>query len=164
MMRFAIAPLTSTEASEILTWTYPEPYSFYNAGVEEGPEGMEEMLDGSHVGVHDDSGALIGFFAFGHGAQVPGGHLVGAYRDDLLDVGLGLRPDMTGKGVGASFMEAGLGYAAAAYRPRGFRLSVATFNQRAITVYERVGFVRGATFISVTPNGDAEFLLMTRVG
>lgn len=48
---------------------------------------------------------LVGFFSFGAEAQVPGGDYDNA---KALDIGLGMRPDLTGKSLGLGFVEAGL--------------------------------------------------------
>jgi hypothetical protein len=47
-----------------------------------------------------------------------------------VDVGLGLRPDLTGRALGLGFMLAGLEFARRRFAPDGFRLSVAAFNER----------------------------------
>jgi ribosomal-protein-alanine N-acetyltransferase len=57
-----------------------------------------------------------------------------------MGLGLGLHPEWTGQGFGKSFLEAGLEYARRRFAPMQFTLSVASFNRRAITVYERAGF------------------------
>jgi ribosomal protein S18 acetylase RimI-like enzyme len=43
-----------------------------------------------------------------------------------------------------------------------FRLTVATFNRRAVHLYEKLGFEPVRTFISEGRAGRVEFLLMTR--
>jgi ribosomal-protein-alanine N-acetyltransferase len=48
------------------------------------------------------------------------------------------------------------------FRPRTFGLKVAAFNQRAIRVYERVGFTPVREFVQQTNGGDWAFLEMTR--
>ncbi len=102
-----------------------------------------ELLDrrSPYYAAVDPHGELVGFFCFKRTAQVPAGFLAGAYDDPTaLDVGLGLRPDLTGRGLGLDFVEAGLSLAREVFNPPSFRLSVvATFNQRAIAVYERTG-------------------------
>ena len=85
------------------------------------------------------------------------------YADDgSLDIGLGLRPDLTGKGLGLEFLLAGLEFGRRRFAPAGFRLAVATFNGRAIQVYERAGFRPTTVFTHHTNGGDHPFLLMTR--
>jgi RimJ/RimL family protein N-acetyltransferase len=108
--------------------------------------------------VTDPDGVLVGYFCFGVDATVPAGRRLNLYAEDALDVGLGMRPDLTGRGLGLDFVRAGLDFARKVYAPAAFRLTVATFNQRAISVYERAGFKPARTF------GDrgAEWLLMRR--
>jgi len=65
-------------------------------------------------------------------------------RGDDVEIGVGLRPDLTGRGLGLPFVRAGLELARRRCHPQTFSLYVATFNRRAITVYERAGFIPGA--------------------
>jgi [ribosomal protein S18]-alanine N-acetyltransferase len=73
-----------------------------------------------------------------------------------------MHPDWTGRGLGQSFLEAGLEYAHGRYAPEEFRLSVATFNRRAITVYEGAGFVRRRAYMHWTLGREWEFIEMRR--
>src|SRR5204863_514838 len=61
-------------------------------------------------------------------------------KGDVLDYGLGLRPDLTGRGLGLDFFRAGLEFGRERFRPALVRLHVAAFNERAVKVYERAGF------------------------
>src|SRR5216117_707294 len=54
--------------------------------------------------------------------------------------GLGLRPDLTGRGLGERMVQAQLEYAREHWSPQTFRLFVAAFNERAISLYGRLGF------------------------
>jgi [ribosomal protein S18]-alanine N-acetyltransferase len=56
-----------------------------------------------------------------------------------LDYGLGLRPDLTGQGLGLEFFRAGVAFARERYQPQRVYLHVAEFNERARRVYERAG-------------------------
>jgi RimJ/RimL family protein N-acetyltransferase len=162
-MLYRFAALTERDARAIIGWRYDEPYSFYNIDPVVLDITVREMLDGSHRAVVDEKGVLVGFFVVGPMAQVPGGHEQGVYTgDNTLDIGLGLRPDLTDLGLGLSFVQACLDFALQEFKPATFRLVVATFNRRAIRVYERAGFRRVTTFTSKTSKGDTEFLLMTR--
>jgi ribosomal-protein-alanine N-acetyltransferase len=57
-------------------------------------------------------------------------------------IGFGLKPELTGRGLGTGFVSACIEYAMKRHNYRGeyVRLGVPAFNERAITVYERVGF------------------------
>lgn len=113
--------------------------------------------------VYDDDGELAGYFCFGEDARVPAGRQLGVYeREQALDVGLGMRPDLAGRGLGLEFVLAGLRFARESYSPPAFRLTVAASNRRAVRVYERVGFETVESFGARTPEGGREWLLMRR--
>lgn len=147
-----IAPMTQAEAEAIAEWRYESPYDFYDATADE--RDLAELLDPSLRGHHyfsarDTKRELIGFFKFGR-------------EGNVVDVGLGLRPDLTGRALWQSFVEAGLAFARERFAPRGFKLSVAEFNERALKVYERAGFVRTRTFVHETNGGLFHFVEMER--
>ncbi|KEK25195.1 GNAT family N-acetyltransferase [Bacillus gaemokensis] len=150
-----IHKLTETEAKEINTWKYEEPYSLYSFSGSE--ETIEELLDGTYYGCCNVHGELIGYFCFGRNAQVPGGRNAKVYiGEDTVDIGLGMKPELTGKGMGSSFLKAGMDVAKEKFQPQKIRLSVASFNTRAITLYEQLGFIAETTF----DNRGREFILM----
>jgi ribosomal-protein-alanine N-acetyltransferase len=158
--RYAFVPMNDEHAREISHWSYEPPYDFYS--LTSDPDDLSELLDpekrqGYYSALRD--GELIGFLCFGQEARVPGGNYTDA---GILDVGLGLRPDLTGKRLGLGFVLAGLAFAQEKFAPVGFRLSVATFNERAIKVYERAGFEPVETFMQRTNGGEHPFLLMAR--
>ncbi|MEZ4863911.1 MAG: GNAT family protein [Caldilineaceae bacterium] len=98
---------------------------------------------------------LIAFRCFGKDAQVPGGD----YRAAALDMGGGLRSDLTGKGLGASIMEAAFECARHNFAPKAFRTTVAAFNKRALRVFEKIGYHPVQTFHS-THSGQTFIILM----
>ena len=158
---YVFTPMNDEEARAVVSWRYEAPYDFYDMATD--PQGLEELLGPperreGYYAVHSD-GELVGFFCFGPGGQLPSFD----YADDgSLDVGLGLRPELTGKGLGLEFLLAGLEFGRRHFAPAGFRLAVATFNERAIQVYERAGFRRVTVFTHHTGEGKQSFLLMTR--
>ena len=151
MIDLSIAPMSQRDAVAISEWHYDPPYSFYDSNADSDDEALlldAERRKGRYFSAFDD-GALVGFFEF----QVKGGDVV---------VGLGLRPDLTGRGRGLEFTEAGLAFARERFGPGQFRLSVASFNTRAIKVYERAGFTTTRAFDHETNGGVYPFLEMTR--
>ena len=159
-MRFNLHPITESDAREISGWHYDEPYSIYDADPAAIPTLLDERF--AYHSVRDEDGELAGYFCFGIDAQIPEGRRLGLYDGDALDVGLGMRPDLTGKGIGPEFVQAGLGFARDRYKPAAFRLTVATFNERAIRVYQKVGFESMTTFGGSLATGGREWLLMLR--
>ena len=150
---FRFRPLTQADAEAIAGWHYPEPYSFYDWIADQ--DDLEELLDpamrgDAYAAVEDPSGELIGFFSFK------------PKEPDTTEVGLGLRPDHTGRGLGLAFVEAGLDHARSQLDPQEFSLAVAAFNRRAIAVYERVGFSEVRRYLHRTNGRDWEFVEMHR--
>jgi ribosomal-protein-alanine N-acetyltransferase len=148
-----IAPMSQQEAEEIAEWRYDPPYDFYDADADQ--RDLAELLDPAvrgdrYFSARDASGELIGYFGLG-------------FDDGVAGIGVGLRPDLTGRGLGLAFLEQGLAFASERYSPERFRLSVAAFNKRAITVYERAGFVRTRTYDHETNSGVFRFVEMERL-
>lgn len=63
-------------------------------------------------------------------------------EDAEMWIGFGLRPDLTGRGLGTGFATACVEFAHRRHDYTGdyVRLAVAPFNKRAISVYKRAGF------------------------
>lgn len=151
-MKFEFKPMDENCAHIIAGWHYEGIYTFYD--MEQDVEDLEELLDprswvDHYYAVTDKRGDLVGFFCFER-------------EREAVDIGLGLRPDLVGRGWGQAFLEAGLEFAREKYRPTTFTLSVATFNQRAINVYRKVGFADLEIFMNETNGGQYEFLRMTK--
>ena len=150
---FHFTQLRQEDAEAIAAWRYPEPYTFYNWT--EDPGDLRELLDPllrgeAYWAVADHAGELVGHFSF-------------KPKDEgTVEIGLGLRPDLTGRGLGGSFLAAGLEFARTCFAPERFVLSVATFNKRAIKVYERAGFASVRVYTHSTNGGEWEFVEMAR--
>ena len=160
-MELTVQKMSRRDAENIALWVYEPPYDIYNMSGSQ--EIINELLDGSSISMLDGADALIGFFCFGTSARIPAGLQSGAYqRRDAMDVGLGLRPDLCSRGHGLSFLELGLRYAAEQFHTDIFRLTVASFNQRAIRVYEQAGFQVIHTFSRDAGGRETEFIVMLR--
>jgi RimJ/RimL family protein N-acetyltransferase len=122
-----------TYGDEVATWHYEPPWDFYDLASD--PEDAAAMRDPArgdhHRAVLGEDGRLEAFWYFDrHG--------------DVVEVGIVLRPDLTGRGLGESFLGAQLEYASGLWQPATFRLFVAAWNERAIRLYARLGFVEVA--------------------
>jgi [ribosomal protein S18]-alanine N-acetyltransferase len=136
----SIRPLAAADAESIAAWRYPPPYDVYDDG--DGGEGdvQEGELTGKYA--FSEDGVLVGFCSFGSDGRVPGG----TYPDGALDVGIGMRPDLTGRGHGERYLGAALDFATRELGATKFRATVAEFNQRALRLCERAGFRRLVRF------------------
>jgi L-amino acid N-acyltransferase YncA len=136
----------------VATWHHEPPRDFYDLASD--PADSAAMRDPARAGhqraVLDESGSLEAFRYFD-------------WQGDVVEVGIGLRPDLTGRGLGDSFMRAQLEYASESWRPSTFRLFVAAWNERAIRLSERLGFREvGRETRRFELVGEHEFVQMER--
>ncbi|SDD63666.1 ribosomal-protein-alanine N-acetyltransferase [Terribacillus halophilus] len=130
MTMYKIVSMTQSQAELIVNhWKYKGIYAFYN--MDQDKEDMVEFLNPkARVGkvfAVKKAEELVGFceIASNHGEA---------------EIGFGMRPDLTGKGYGQEFVAFLVDYIISVYEAKRIYLSVAVFNKRAITVYERIGF------------------------
>ena len=157
-MAIEIRPVTEPDIREFITWRYDPPYDGYN--ITGDPEELITYFMLATVDCHALVGGeeLIGFCTFGSDAQVPGGD----YFQNHLDVGLGIRPDLTGLGNGASYVEAVVDHALT--KQSTLRVTIARKNRRAIRVWKANGFRLTQQFESPSEvMGTREFSIYTRV-
>jgi ribosomal-protein-alanine N-acetyltransferase len=155
-MKLRIKNMNENLSIEVTNWKYDRPYDFYNNEMTD--EVIAEKLDGSYQALIDDNGELVGFFCVGKSAQVPAGNKVGAYEKNFVDMGLGMHPNLAGQGKGYEFCSYILDYIQENHRNTPIRLSVATFNKRAVHLYEKLGFVKEDKFNTDT----TEFITMVK--
>ena len=120
---------SETYGRDVAAWHYEPPWDFYDLASD--PADAAAMRDPSR---HEHWRAVLGedarleaFWYFD-------------WHGDVVEVGIGLRPDLTGRGRGESFLRAQLEYASGHWQPATFRLFVAAWNERAIRLYKRLGF------------------------
>ena len=119
----SIEPADDAMFGERDAWRYEPPYDFYDS------DGLPVKNPEFFFAARDDDGTLIGFYFL-------------EPRDGALFYGFGMRPDLTGRGLGEQFVLAGLKFARLLYGARRVVLDVAAFNERAIRLYRRLGFRR----------------------
>ena len=138
-----IKKMTNHWAEEIISWQYEVPYDMYNM-----TNAYDELLSSYHA-VYEET--LIGFYCMGFDAQVPPGE----YPDAYLDFGIGMKPNLCGKGLGEAFMVEVIKELRKEGKP--LRLTVLSFNTRAIKLYQKLGFKEVQQF----KRGERLFIIMT---
>ncbi|WP_414051428.1 GNAT family N-acetyltransferase [Macrococcus animalis] len=151
MYNVKIQKLSQEHAEEIANeWKYEGIYKFYD--VTEDKEDYEEMISPEMRGENYfevlESNELIGYF------------VIDDSKDGVIDYGLGMKPELTGRGQGESFINSTLSYIIDNYDVKTITLSVALFNERAIKCYEKVGFVRADEFDMKTNGSTYRFVRM----
>ena len=155
-MYYQLEPMTEDEAGAVLTWRYEPPYDVYNVETAFADEAVREFLrpEYAYHAIRTPEGELVGFCCYGPDARVPGGE----YDEPALDVGIGLRPDLTGRGLGPRILDAVLDNGREKYAPAAFRTTVATFNERSRRLFEGAGFEPERTFRTQGNRGGDEWV------
>lgn len=157
-MTFTFQPLDRDWALAILNWRYTPPYDYYNFDADTVQEDLCYLLDSENVfyAILNLRGELEGYCSFGLDGQVSGGN----YKIEALDIGMGIRPDLTGQGHGKQYAQAVVQYAVDRYQAQKLRVTIAKFNQRAQRVWEKIGFKQVEEFAKI---GSGErFVILSR--
>ena len=157
-MSFRFRTMRWRDIGVVARWRYPGPYAYYNfdvlslATILLAQSLFGGIGDPTYFTVTDERDQIVGVFSYIWHAR------------GVLEVGLAMRPDLTGqgRGLGLSYVLAGLEYARSRFHPQRFYLTVATFNLRARTVYERAGFRRIGTTSSHHGGRKVELIEMMR--
>ena len=141
---FTFQPMDEASARAVPEWRYDAPYDIYNIASDNVEKEMQLFLDpqNAYHTITDEQGDLVAYCCFGPDGQVSGGD----YSAAALDIGLGVRPDLTGQGHGLTYVNAVLDFARRTFPPTAFRVMVAEFNKRAQRVWEKAGFQPVQTF------------------
>lgn len=140
-----LRPLTANDVRQILTWRYEPPYDIYNMGsgmvdAIELAEAIDYFLRPQYhfqAMLRQPTGELAAFCSFGQDGQVAGGD----YSASAVDIGMGVHPQNTGRGLGHIFAGAAIDFAQEKFKPPRLRVTIAEFNRRAQKVWERHDFV-----------------------
>lgn len=123
-MQFTFSLMNEEEARTVFAWHYDAPYAVYDMSNDDTAS-VAGFLDrrSPYYAVRDEQGELVGYFGFGTAGMVGGYDEPALYVEDgLLTIGCGMRPDLTGRGMGLAFVNAGLEFAG-----KHLRLSVSIF-------------------------------------
>ena len=146
--------MTEAEARELATWAYPPPFDVYDSGdaalfLRRDPDG------GGYYPVLDDDGRLIAFAVVGAEARVRGQEPA----PGVVDVGMGIRPDATSRGLGSALVGHVLALAGELTGATTARAAVAASNERSLALCRAAGFRDVRTFAGP---GDRPFVELVR--
>ncbi|RDY70664.1 GNAT family N-acetyltransferase [Halobacillus sp. SY10] len=133
-MEFEFRPIKVEDVKQIDSWNYDgfvekvemAPYfeSLKQTGKLQGPGGYE-----GYAAFHENE--VVGLFEFDVNGRI-------------MEIGLALRPDWIGKGIGATYVKQGIAFGMHHYHEdvNEIRLEVDEQNKAAIRAYEKIGFKR----------------------
>lgn len=151
--RLHAVPMNLYHAAEICGWTYPSPYNINGwlsweqmkgLGIEFGDPDIREQ---QYLSILDEEQRLWGF------AQL-------FPMEGVTRIGLGMRPEWCGLGMGKQFVQVIVDVARRRRPTDEIDLEVSTWNERAIRTYEKVGFHITDTYERMTPTGKDYFHCM----
>ncbi len=100
-LHISYRPADEEAAREFLSWQYEPPYDIYNCPAEEMEAVIQYNIDPANnvYAMFDQDDELIGYCSYGADARVSGGD----YSEEALDIGLMVKPELTGRGRGAAY-------------------------------------------------------------
>jgi RimJ/RimL family protein N-acetyltransferase len=150
-------PTDEGSARAFLQWKYEPSYEIYNYQSEHFEEDLAYHIDPSNniYSIYQND-ELIGYCSFGNDARVPGGD----YSKEALDIGLMIKPELTGQGLGSEYVNDVIQFARTQFLPRRFRVTILAANLRARRVWEKNGFQKEQEF--KRERDRLLFIMMTR--
>ncbi|MGX1263039.1 ribosomal-protein-alanine N-acetyltransferase [Rossellomorea marisflavi] len=154
-MSYTLRKRTDQDIQEFITWRYEGLYSFYDNPIqEEKVKGFLESEDQEgFYSVIDRAGRLTGNCEF---------FQVGDDMEEIIGVGIQMKPSLTGKGEGKRFFHSIIEEGRKELGYDHLELAVVDFNTRAIKVYKRAGFVQKGEFQNIIRRQEYRFLIMEK--
>ncbi len=146
--RVKLVPLNSGDTAIVARWqqdtsylrlldanaAYPKSELQVGEWIREGQRGREHFLFGIRVLLSDD---LIGFLELGD--------VMWTHRNSWLTIAIG-EPDYRGRGYGSEALTLALNFAFRELNLHRIQLTVFSYNDAAIHVYEKLGFQREGVY------------------
>lgn len=149
---FVLSQLTEAHAIQICGWQYESEYGIYNFPDWETVKANGWLIADSKRRAEDytavlEEGRLCGFFHF-------------MKQEDKVLLGLGLAPEVCGKGRGAELMKLIINQYEENHAGKILELEVRAFNGRALKCYLNAGFEITGSTIKQTHMGTDMFIQM----
>lgn len=149
---YEVTDVSDEMAREIVEWKYEGDYAVYNMPPWEECVKLnwtlvsEERRKNQYFAVLKN-GEFLGFF-----------HIM--ERVDMVELGVGIKPELCGQHNGGMLMELALAKIEEKYQSVLVQLKVRPFNTRAIKCYENVGFKKIMTYFEDKFIEPGEMLIM----
>lgn len=129
---YSSAQMNEEEAKQVCTWKYPGELAIYNFS--DWEKCKERGWDIAYASQRENTY----FSAFKDGEYFAFFHIMD--RGDHIELGVGMKPGKCGKHNGLPLMKLAVERIRELYPEKIIRLSVLTFNKRAVACYESAGF------------------------
>lgn len=150
-----LGAFTEAHAIEVSTWQYPGIYSVYNLVP------WAEIVE-NHWSLSDEDLRKEQFHTiYLNGEMIGFGRIQKA--ENRIDLGIGLKPECCGQGLGLPTMRVLVAKAEAMFPGEIISLEVRQFNERAIKCYEKAGFKVVKKYMKEMISGFVPFALMIKI-
>ena len=126
-----ILPMNLSAVKTICSWKYPEPYDVYNY------MSFDEAVKNNSPLLKDEN--KDNYLCFWKDETLSA-YININKKDDKAFIGIGLAPNLCGKGLGKMYLKQGIDKANFLYPDREIWVQVRSWNIRAIKCYESCGF------------------------
>ncbi|MEM7556111.1 MAG: GNAT family protein [Cyanobacteria bacterium P01_A01_bin.84] len=130
--------MNENSARIIANWRYSALLEFYNHNLSAIEETIQEFInpENAYYSILNNHEQLVAYCCFGADARVQGGN----YHTKALDIGFGIRPNLSRRGITFRIINAVFNFAQSNFSTTLFRVTVAEFNQQALRICEKAGF------------------------
>lgn len=153
-MNLTYRTLSDRDKQTICAWHYPDEYAVYDL------PSYEEMKRRKMAFLNP--ARERNFYGFLDGENLVGFVNIAEEETEVL-IGIGVAPDLCGRGYGQAILREAYRISKEKYREKPLYLKVQTCNRRAVRCYERVGFrADGEPFEQQTHIGTGLFQRMIK--
>jgi ribosomal-protein-alanine N-acetyltransferase len=152
-MPYVLAPMSEEDAREVSGWRYPAPYHVYkwprwDVMQARGREFADPAVRAAqYLTIRDNEDRLTGYLQL-----FP--------LDRVTRLGLGLHPDLCGRGLGHEVVRLAVEEACKRRPGAEVDLEVETWNVRAVKAYQKAGFVAEDEYERLAEHGVVRVLCM----
>ncbi len=156
MQNFKKFSMNEDIARQIISWVYDDDYAIYNL------PSYEEMKEKNYGMVNPEK--ADSYICYLSNDEVIAYSNIKETKDKRIFIGIGLKPEYCGKGLGSYFLNDTIDEIKNRYPNFSIYLEVRPWNTRAIKLYKKVGFIITDTVIIKDHLGnDTEFIEMKLV-
>ncbi|QFS94551.1 hypothetical protein FIV07_27650 (plasmid) [Mycobacterium sp. THAF192] len=148
-----VRPMTVSEAVDVAGWRYTGDWSVYDLAT---PQPVLDNLASYHSVVSGED--LLGFCCTGVEARIAG--MTG--DPAILDVGMGMNPNLVGRGNGARFAEIVLRYLDERHPSGTLRAAVQAWNERSLRLTRHLGFRDTGELIVIQSGRSVSYRIVQR--
>lgn len=152
----AVRDWSAADSDAISRWRYADRWSVYDQRDDDPATGT----GGRRAVVSADDGSLVGFYCLGDDARVPGL----AANEAVVDLGLGMAPELVGQGHGQEFALAVLDDVHRLLPFTPLRIVIQTWNARSLALARGLGFTAAGSHRCRQDGADVAYSVLIRPG